>query len=422
MIRADTRTVPLERYENMNENGAILRRRVPLEEAVKRIYEAVKPLAETECDLEEADGTILLENFQAQYDQPPFPRSPLDGYALRGEETKGASQENPVVFQVVDKLCAGDRSSVHVGAGQAVRIMTGAMIPEGANAVIRQEDTDLGEKQVSIWEEVKPYDNYCFQGEDYHAGDILVKEGTRLNYITIGILASGGKDRVKVRKIPQISLITTGNELIAPGEPMDRGKIYNTNQYLIRSRLREWGISCRAIQIADDAESVEKAILSELKQSDGVITTGGVSVGEKDILNEVLPRISERILFGGLELKPGSPTKCAIVNGKPVLALSGNPFAAAAVLELLGRTVVSALMGSRWLECKQQTAEMENDFLKKSPQRRFLRGFYENGTVHIPEGHSSGQIRSFAGCNCMIDIPKGSETLKKGEKVNVWML
>ena len=145
-------------------------------------------------------------------------------------------------------------------------------------------------------------------------------------------------------------------------------------------------------------------------------------VNTKDILNEALPRISDRILFGGLEVKPGSPSKCAIVNGKPLLALSGNPFAAAAVLELLGRPMVSALMGSRWLECKHQTAEMERDFLKKSPQRRFLRGFYENGSVYIPEGHSSGQIRSFAGCNCMIDIPKGSEALKRGEKVNVWML
>lgn len=208
VIRADTRIVPLERCENMKENWEILQNRIPLEEAVKRIYEAVKPLEETECDLEAADGTILSESYQAQYDQPPFPRSPLDGYALRGEETKGASREHPVVFPVVDQLCAGDRSNICVNPGQAVRIMTGAMIPEGANAVIRQEDTDLGEKQVSVWEEVKPYGNYCFQGEDYHAGDILVKEGTRLDYISIGILASGGKKRVKVRKIPRISLIS----------------------------------------------------------------------------------------------------------------------------------------------------------------------------------------------------------------------
>ena len=210
----------------MEKNREILQNRIPLEEAVERIYEAVKPLAEAECDLEAADGTILSESYQAQYDQPPFPRSPLDGYALRGEETKGASREHPVVFPVVDQLCAGDRSNICVNPGQAVRIMTGAMIPEGANAVIRQEDTDLGEKQVSIWEEVKPYGNYCFQGEDYHAGDILVKEGTRLDYISIGILASGGKKRVKVRKIPRISLITTGNELIEPGEPMNLSLIH----------------------------------------------------------------------------------------------------------------------------------------------------------------------------------------------------
>ena len=161
--------------------------------------------------------------------------------------------------------------------------MTGAMIPEGANAVIRQEDTDLGEKQVSIWEEVKPYGNYCFQGEGLsrrgHSGEGRNPSGLYLHRNS----GQRWKKRVKVRKIPRISLITTGNELIEPGEPMNCGKIYNTNQYLIRSRLREWGISCRTIQITDDAASVERAILAELEQSDGVITTGGVSVGEKDI-------------------------------------------------------------------------------------------------------------------------------------------
>ena len=227
---------------------------------------------------------------------------------------------------------------------------------------------------------------------------------------------------MKVRRKPRISLITTGNELIAPGETLTKGKIYNTNLYLIQARLQEWGVACRAVSMEDEAEPVEKTILSELEWADGVITTGGVSVGEKDIFNEVLPAISDRILWEGLAMKPGSPSKCAMVHGKPVLALSGNPFAAAAVLELAGRVMIGALLGSEWLECQRVHGRLVNLFPKRSSQRRLIRGRLEQGDVWIPDTHGSGQIRSFLGCNCMVDIPGGTGELGAGAEVAVWLL
>ena len=406
----------MEQTEKFGQN------KVSLEEALERIRQAVKPLETVWCSLDEAHGAVLAEAVTAAQDQPPFPRSPLDGYALKGEETAGATRERPAVFSVVGKICAGDRADEKIEAGEVVRIMTGAQIPEGANAVVRQENTDLGGTVVSIWKGVKPYENYCFQGEDYRAGDVLLKEGTKLDYIALGILASCGKAQVKVRRKPRISLITTGNELIAPGETLTKGKIYNTNLYLIQARLQEWGVACRAVSMEDEAEPVEKTILSELEWADGVITTGGVSVGEKDIFNEVLPAISDRILWEGLAMKPGSPSKCAMVHGKPVLALSGNPFAAAAVLELAGRVMIGALLGSEWLECQRVHGRLVNLFPKRSSQRRLIRGRLEQGDVWIPDTHGSGQIRSFLWCNCMVDIPGGTGELGAGAEVAVWLL
>jgi molybdopterin molybdotransferase len=400
----------------------ILQNRIPFEEAIALINQHTVPLGETYILINDISGEILAEDIIATADQPPFPRSPLDGYAFRGEDSKGASKESPVTLKVVEKVCAGDFAAAKVNPGEAVRIMTGAQIPEGANAVIRQEDTNLGVEEVSLYKEVAPYENYCRQGEDYLAGEVLISQGTKLDYTAITVLASNGVDKVLVKRKPVISLLTTGNELIAPGKPLQAGQIYDSNLYGIKARLKELGFVCKARHVEDDAESVKTAIYKELKNADAVITTGGVSVGEKDILNDVLPALKADILFGGIMIKPGSPAKYAFVQGKPVLALSGNPFAAMATLELLGRPMLAALMEDKSMVCRQLTARLEKDFPKASHQRRFIRAFYNEGKVTIPKTHGSGQIKSFIGCNCLIDIPKGMKELNAGDSVQVWML
>lgn len=397
-------------------------KRIPLEEAVERIKHNTFRLPMMVKKLDDICGEILAEDILAANDQPPFSRSPLDGYAIRGEDSADASKETPVKLKIVGKLCAGDSQEYQINPGEAVRIMTGAKIPDSANAVIRQEDTDYGESEVLLYTSVKPFQNYCYQGEDYKKGDLLIKKGTVLDYTAIVLLASNGISEVKVYPKPFLAVIVTGDELVEPGQPLAPGKIYNSNLFLIRSRLRELGIGCRAVCAADCTETVKEEILNQLKTADGVITTGGVSVGEKDILNEVLPELNARILFEGIEMKPGSPAKYALIHDKPILALSGNPFAAAATLELLGRPMIGAMMGTEKMECVKGKAEMENSFLKASPGKRFIRGVYEDGKVKIPEQHSSGQIASLLGCNCMIEIEAKSGSVLKGSQVKVWML
>lgn len=261
-----------------------------------------------------------------------------------------------------------------------------------------------------------------FPGEDYQKGDLLLTAGTVLNFAATAVLASNGISEVMVYPKPKIVVLATGDELVEPGTSLDEGKIYDSNLYMVKARLREWGIESKTFHIQDKEEIVKQTIIDSLKEADAVITTGGVSVGEKDILNKVLRETEMELLFDGVNLKPGSPAKYALYQEKPILALSGNPFAALATLELLGKPMLDCLMHVKEGKQKRTTAVLENAFLKASKVRRLIRGIYENGRVRIPKGHSSGQLFSMIGCNCLVDIPKGTDKLLEGSVVEIIVL
>lgn len=392
---------------------------VELEEAARRIRESTAKLPVVKMGFDVLSNETLAEDILAAMDQPPFSRSPLDGYAFRGEDSAGADRKNPVYLNVIDKICAGEEKQLVVHKGEAVRLMTGARIPEGADTVIRQEDTDYGKERVALYRSLKPYDNYCFQGEDFKKGTLLFRKGSTLNFAAIGVLAGNGMQEVSVVRKPEVAVVSTGDELQSPGEPLEPGKIYDCNRYLLLSRLRELGIHCWGVQVRDDSYAVTGELRRQLGRADAVITTGGVSVGEKDVMKDVLQKLEAEILFYGVKMKPGMPTKFALVCGKPVLALSGNPFAALAAFELLGRPMLNALMSSDWLELRRTNAILKNGFGKSSPVRRLIRGKYKDGSVWNPSGNSSGQIASLAECNCLIDLPAGSGPVAPGSKVEL---
>lgn len=398
------------------------RESVTLETAVERIRACTPGLPAETKKLSEVQGEVLCGAVMAIHDQPPFARSPLDGYAFHGDDSKGADENHPVRLTVIDKLCAGDGRTVRVKKGECVRIMTGAPIPDGADAVIRQEDTDEGEDFVRLYRQILPWENYCCQGEDYKAGTALLADQTKLDYAAIGLLASNGIEAVKVYPKPRVVVLATGDELLEPGEALKPGKIYNSNLYMIKARLKEWGIDSVTFHIKDSQEAVKLKITESLMDADAVITTGGVSVGEKDILNQVLRDDDMELLFDGLDLKPGSPAKYALYRNKPILALSGNPFAALVTLELLARPMLETLMHQKPEPIRYGDAVLLNQFPKASKGRRLIRGRYRNGEVTIPESHSSGQLSSMLGCNCLIDIPKGSGALEAGAPVKIIML
>ena len=396
-----------------------------IEEAQAMLTQQVRKIEQTErVPLADALGRVLAEDVTAERDQPPFPRSPLDGYAVRAADVAGASKENPAVLHVIGRIYAGYVFDGIVGEGQAVRLMTGAPIPEGADAIIRQEDTFAENDTVQIYVSSEPYQNYCFQGEDYKAGTVLLPKDSRLDAGKITVLSSLGKTEAVVYRKPSVAVISTGDEVLVPGQPWSPGKIYDSNRAYICARLTEAGnppvISMHA---ADEARKVADEIRKAAQQADFVITTGGVTVGEKDILHDVVKLLDAEQLFWKVRIKPGSPTLAFVCEGTLVLCLSGNPFGAIANFELLARPVLAALTGQKdWL-LPMENAVLQNDFRKPAGARRFLRGCLENGKVYINgKMQSSGAIASMVECNCLVEIRPDMAGAMAGETVQVYRL
>ena len=335
-----------------------------------------------------------------------------------------ACEENPVWLNVIDKIYAGEESPRKVGQMETVRLMTGSPIPEGADTVIRQEDViDAGEK-IGITGQTKAYENYCRTGEDFKEGECLIRTGERMDAIRIGIAASMGYEKIPVKKIPKAAVLATGNEIQKPGSPLLPGKIYDTNLYTVSQRLRELGVNPVMVQqVPDEKRALLQAVAEAAEKAEIVITTGGVSVGEKDLMPEVMEELGAKILFHGVRVKPGSPVLSAIYREVPVICLSGNPFGALVHLELVVRPVLAEMTGDTGFLLTGKRGEMLCSFQKKSPGRRMVRAVYEDGYVTLPEGlHASGVLSSMIGCNCLIDIEAGNPGLEKGDIVCVKML
>lgn len=396
-----------------------------LNQAQELLLERVKKIEETEMvSLWDAVNRVLAEDISAGHDQPPFPRSPLDGYAVRSEDIAGASKEHPVKLTVIDEVDAGHVSRKYVARGMAVRIMTGAPIPDGADCIVGQEDTDYGEELVEIYEKIGAYENYCYAGEDYKIGTRILKKDTVLGSVEAGILASLGMERVPVYRKPRAAVLTTGDELVLPGGELSAGKIYDSNLYTLVTRLASLGVEVtRAGRVGDDPEEAAEWLRESEKQVDIMITTGGVSVGKKDIMHEVLECLDCERIFWKIAIKPGMPTLCASYRDKLLICLSGNPFGATANLELLVRPLLARMSGRKDLELRRCKAISESVFPKRSGVTRYVRAFYEEGRVRMPEGsNASGILSSMCGCNCLVEIPAGTPKVEKGDEVWIVLL
>lgn len=396
-----------------------------LEQAQNLLLERVNMIKDAEeITLWNAGGRVLAKDIYAEHDQPPFPRSPLDGYAVRSADISTASKDQPVRLRVLEEVDAGHVGSKCVEPGTAVRIMTGAPIPDGADCIVGQEDTDYGEETVEVYEPIGSYENYCYAGEDYKAGTKILGEGLLLGAVEVGILASLGLESVSVYRSPKAAVITTGDEIILPGEELAGGKIYDSNLYTLVTRLRMWGMEVTAKErVGDDAAFAAERIREAAGNADLVITTGGVSVGKKDIMHEVVKLLGCETIFWKIAVKPGMPTLCAQYQGKLLICLSGNPYGAAVNLELLVRPLLCKMSGRPDLKIKRVRAVTESTFPKMSRVTRYVRGYYENGKVRIPDGsNASGILSTMCGCNCLIEIPAGTSRLERGDTADIILL
>lgn len=407
---------------------------ISVEQAMEQILQYTPVINETEeVELNKAGGRILAQDMVAEFNNPPFDRSPVDGYACKAEDLTGASSEYPVKLKVMEEIDAGQYSERVVEHGQAVRIMTGAAIPKGCDCCIYQERTDYGEDFVEIYTEQKQWDNYCFAGEDFKKGTTLLKKGTHIGYVEAAVMAGMGAAKAPVYRRPKVVLLTTGDEVVEPGNPLPAGKIYNSNMTMLSSRMRELGMEPFYMEaVKDDPQIMSERLKEAAKQADMIITTGGVSVGKKDIMHESLGRINAERIFWRVKMKPGMPTLFSVYESEPgrkvpVISLSGNPFGVAVGVELLIRPALEKMMQNPAIGLKKVAGVMTDDFVKGIKGRRFIRAYWERGEFHLPNGlHSNGVLSSMAGCNCLIDTKtmedKESKSLKTGDKVSAILL
>lgn len=399
---------------------------IALEEALEILNKNTKALKSEVVSIKDSLKRVLYGDIKSKINNPPFNKSVFDGYAFKSEDSKGTSKENPIELKIVDEIFAGDFSEREIKSGEAVRIMTGAPIPLGADCVLKQEETERHGDLVKIFKEMKSNENVSFMGEDIKIGETLIKKGKRLDYADLGIMASSGISQATVYKKPKVSIISTGDEVCDINSTLKPGKIYDSNLYSLSGRIEELGYNVLSMEhVGDNIIKIGKAIEKAFEKSDIVFTTGGASVGEKDLMQKVAESIGFEKLFWKIKIKPGSAVVCSKREEKILISLSGNPNAALTTFELLGKPVLKKLEGEEEnINIKREKGILMDSFNKKSPQRRFLRGnviYDEKGArVYITQIKSgNGILSSLLNANCLIEVEKGNEGLNKGEVVNI---
>lgn len=397
-----------------------------VEEARCRVLETIRPLETVEVPLLEALGMTLAEEAVAGNDIPPFDNSAMDGYAVRAEDVAGASGDAPVELAVLGDLPAGYTAEVAVGPGQALRIMTGAPLPQGADAVVPVECTRPGEGRVLVMEEVSRGDNVRRAGEDVKAGERVLDPGIPVGPAELGMLASLGYARVRCFRRAVVGIISTGDELVEVGAELAPGKIRDSNSYTLYGMVREAGGEplCLGI-VRDDPHLLERTILENLDEVDLFVTSGGVSVGDYDMVKDVLGKLGE-MNFWKVAMRPGKPQAFGHIQGKPLFGLPGNPVSVMVSFEQFVRPALLKMMGRSSLFRPQFTAVVDAPIGRRTGRTEFIRVIaeWQEGRWHArPTGpQGSGILRSMVRGNALAVLPEEVGRLEAGSEVTIQLL
>lgn len=407
------------------------RKPILVSEAVQRVMKHVRLGEKEYIDIDEAEGRYLAEDIIADHHIPPFDKAPLDGFAIRSEDTKGASSSNPVLLEVIETVGAGHLAKSKVKSGQAIRIMTGTMMPEDCDAVVMfelaNEKTIDGKQFIEIKREFKEGDNVSFMGSETKKGEIIVTEGNRIGPGVMAVLATFGYKKVPVVKKPRIGVFATGTELLEVHEALKPGKIRNSNAYMVRAQIRKVGGEPVYFgKLEDDFDKCFESIKYALQDVDALITTGGVSVGDFDFLPEIYKKLGANVLFNKVAMRPGSVTTVAEKNGKLLFGLSGNPSACFVGFELYARPWIKHFLHSKRPYLETVKGKLTVDFPKPNPFTRYIRSkvtFDENGVSARPIGlDKSMVVTSLAYSDALVAVPGGSRGYKIGDEVDVLLL
>lgn len=397
--------------------------RMPVDAALAVLLKRVNPIKSEPVELTRAVNRVLAEDIAAPRDVPPFDRAAMDGYALKGENTFGASQGNPIYFKVVGEVMPGSTLSITLQDFEAVRIMTGAPLPRGANAVAMFEYIrELG-GEIELVKAVTPGKNVSRRGEDVRRGDVLLKKGRKIKPQDVALIASLGISRIRVSRHPKVGIIATGDELVDPGKTLGEGEIYDANSYSLSSLvIRDGGSPTLYGIIKDDYEALKGIILKALKE-DMVMVSGATSVGERDYVPEIVGKLGD-ILFHGVAMRPGEPTGAGMIKEKPIFMLPGYPVAAIFAYETFVRPFLEGMQGLKAGERYQKvkgklTRRVASELGRRDYVRVQLKTTQEGLLVEPLMAKGSGIISSMVRAEGFVVVPENTEGLEEGSLVEV---
>jgi len=403
---------------------------ISIEQALEKILSYVDVLGEEERPILDCLGQVLAEDIYSSINIPPLDNTAMDGYAVQSRDTYGASQQSPRVLRVIETVTAGSLSKCEVETGTATRIMTGAPIPKGADSVVRFEDTDEalrkepGDK-ISILCQVDAGLNIRRAGEDITRGSIVLSKGKVIRPSEVGVLASLGRSSVRVIRRPVVAILATGGELVDIEQPLPTGKIYDSNTYSTAALVLRYGGIPKILGIALDNEESLVTRLHQGLDSDMLITTGGVSMGDYDMVRDVLAKEGE-IVFWTVRMKPGKPLAFGKIRGIPHLGLPGNPVSSMVTFELFARPAILKMMGKKNLGKPTIEAVIENPIENTDGRRILARAVVEKRSgqyfARIAGAQGSGILTSMSLANGLVIVPEDKAQVEKGDVVQVMML
>jgi len=406
----------------------MFRRLLTFEEAkrvIQQNFEA-KPLGVEEIPLLEACNHVLAEDVISPLDVPPFNRSTVDGYAVKAEDTFGADENSPVKLRLCGTVSVGEMPKIKVERGTAAEIMTGAPIPDGADAVVMAENTEQKNNEVYVYAAVAKDENVMKAGADIKKGETVARKGQLLGAREIGAIAAVGKSKVKVYKVPHVAVLSTGAEVTEPGKPLALGKIYDINAYSLSAAVVESGGKPVYLGVfPDEQDELEKALKRALASADIVVTSGGVSVGPKDVIPKTLNLLGKPgVIVCGIAIKPGKPTTVALIDGKPVFSLPGHPTSALLIFHLLVRPIIERMAGKKAAEPLTVKAFASTRMFPARGRRTFIMVKLKKDELNrfivepVPVG-LSGAITTLLRADGFVEIPENQQFIEADEEVTV---
>ena len=398
---------------------------IPVEQYRSAILAAITPLLPASMALADAEGCVLAEDVTAAISLPSFDNSGMDGYAVQAKDTISSSERAPTTLQVTSEIAAGDTGAYQISPGTASKIMTGARMPDGADAVVQVEWTDGGTDQVRVYHSVEPGNAVRYAGGDAVEGETLLSAGVRMRPMQIAVAASAGRRAVQVRPRPRVVVLSTGNELTEPGTPLIPGQIWDSNSYMLAAAAREAGaLARRRSGVPDDPAGMLPALEEQLDGADLLITTGGVSMGgEHDVVKAALQELGT-VAFRKVAMQPGMPQGFGTIGEKrvPIFTLPGNPVSAYVSFQLFVRPAIGALQGAGDLALPSTRATLTSGVRSPAGRRSYLRGVLDGDQVTPLSGQGSHQIAALGRANALIVVPEAETRLLEGNPVEVLVL